>query len=193
MLAHSLRVAWKVLSRRRFYTAISLAGVAFTLLVLLVAAAMLDSLFGTRAPETRADRTLGAYAMTLRSENWSTGGAAGYGFLDREARDLDGVERMSIYQKPHSVVSYVDGRKITSALKRADGEYWQILAFDFLEGGPFTAADDRAGNAVAVINRTTRERFFGGAPALGRELEADGQRFRVVGVVEDVPYLRLNA
>lgn len=193
MLAHSLRLAWKVLSRRRFYTAISLAGVAFTLLVLLVAAAMLDAVLGTRAPEIHADRTLGAYAMTLRGENWSMGAAAGYGFLDREARGLDGVERMSIHQKPQSAVSYVDGRKITSALKRTDGEYWRILAFDFLEGGPFSEADDRAGNAVAVINRTSRERFFGGAPALGRELEADGQRFRVVGVVEDVPFLRLNA
>lgn len=193
MLIHSLRLAWKVLSRRRFYTAISLAGVAFTLLVLLVAAAMLDSVFGARAPESRADRTLGAYAMTLRGENWTTGAAAGYGFLDREARNLDGVERMSIHQKPQSVVSYVDGRKITSQLKRADGDYWQILDFRFLEGGPFTAADDAAGNAVAVINATTRERFFRGEPALGRDLEADGQRFRVVGVVDDVSFMRMNA
>lgn len=193
MLAHSLRLAWKVLSRRRFYTAISLAGVAFTLLVLLVAAAMLDSVLGARAPEVHADRTLGVYAMTLEGENWSTGAAAGYGFLDREARGLDGVERMAILQKPHSAVSYVDGRKITSALKRTDGEYWKVLAFDFLEGGPFTEADDRAGNAVAVINATTRQRFFSGAPALGRELEVDGQRFRVVGVVRDVSFMRLNA
>lgn len=193
MLTHSLRLAWKVLSRRRFYTAISLAGVAFTLLVLLVAAAMLDSMLGARPPEVHADRTLGVYAMTLEGENWSTGAAAGYGFLDREARGLDGVERMAILQKPQSVVSYVDGRKITSALKRTDGEYWKILAFDFLEGGPFTEADDRAGHAVAVINATTRQRFFGGAPALGRELEADGQRFRVVGVVRDVSFMRLNA
>ena len=193
MLVHSLRVAWKVLSRRRFYTAISLAGVAFTLLVLLVAAAMLDSVLGTQAPEVNARRTLGAYAMTLRGEHWTTGAAAGYGFLNREARNLDGVERMSIHQKPQTVVSYVDGRKITSSLKRTDGEYWNILRFDFLEGGPFAEADDRAGNSVAVINATTRRRFFGSAPALGRDIEADGQRFRVVGVVKDVSFMRLSS
>jgi putative ABC transport system permease protein len=192
MLLHSLRVAWKVLSRRRFYTAISLAGVAFTLLILLVAAAMLDSILGTQAPEVNADRTLGAYEMTMKGEHWTTGAAAGYGFLNREARDLDGVERMAILQKPQTVVSYVDGRKISSYLKRTDGEYWKILRFDFLEGGPFADADDQAGNSVAVINETTRSRFFEGGPALGRELEADGQRFRVVGVVKDVPFLRLT-
>ena len=43
---------------------------------------------------------------------------------------------------------------------------------------------------MAVINATTRERFFGGAPAVGRTLEADAQRFTVVGVVEDVAALR---
>jgi putative ABC transport system permease protein len=41
-----------------------------------------------------------------------------------------------------------------------------------------------------VINETTRERFFGGGPAVGKSIEADGQRFRVVGVVRDVPVLR---
>jgi putative ABC transport system permease protein len=44
---------------------------------------------------------------------------------------------------------------------------------------------------VAVINENTRRRFFGGAPALGRPLELDGQRFRVVGVVPNVPALRI--
>ena len=43
---------------------------------------------------------------------------------------------------------------------------------------------------MAVINATTRERFFGGRPAVGQTIEADGQRFRVVGVVEDVSELR---
>ena len=44
---------------------------------------------------------------------------------------------------------------------------------------------------VAVINDATRQRFFGGQPALGRTIEADGQRFTVVGVVPDVPILRM--
>jgi putative ABC transport system permease protein len=46
---------------------------------------------------------------------------------------------------------------------------------------------------VAVISATTRDRFFGGAPAVGKTLEADGQHFRVVGVVPDVPIVRYVA
>jgi putative ABC transport system permease protein len=41
-----------------------------------------------------------------------------------------------------------------------------------------------------VINATTRQRFFEGQPAVGRTLEADGQRFRIVGVVKDVSEAR---
>jgi putative ABC transport system permease protein len=44
---------------------------------------------------------------------------------------------------------------------------------------------------VAVINESTRTKFFGGANALGRAIEVNGQRFQVVGVVRDVPILRL--
>jgi putative ABC transport system permease protein len=66
-----------------------------------------------------------------------------------------------------------------------------VLDFRFVEGGPFTQADVDGHRMVAVINESTRQRFFGNRPALGRTFEADGQRFTVVGVVPDVPILRL--
>ena len=66
------------------------------------------------------------------------------------------------------------------------------MRFDFLEGAPFTTADLDAHRMVAVINESTRRKFFGdGARAVGRTIEVDGQRFQVMGVVRDVPILRL--
>ena len=56
MLRNYLKVALKVLLRRKFYTFISLFGIAFTLVVLTVAAALLDHVFGPLPPETRAAR-----------------------------------------------------------------------------------------------------------------------------------------
>jgi putative ABC transport system permease protein len=78
-------------------------------------------------------------------------------------------------------------------LRRTYGEFWRVLAFDFVEGEPFTAADEENGRRVAVISETTRQRFFDGRPAVGKTLEADGQSFRVVGVVRDVPVLRYSS
>jgi putative ABC transport system permease protein len=195
MLRNYLKMALKVLARRKFFTFISLFGISITLLVLLVATAMLDQIFAPQKPETRSDRTLGIYQTTLRGENATYNGTSGYGMLDRILdglpEEVPAVERISIFSgEPDTVISYVGGRKIESDLKRTDGAYWQILDHDFVEGGAFTAEDEASARHVAVINESTRDRFFGRVSAVGRTFEADGQRFRV-GVVRDVPVLRL--
>jgi putative ABC transport system permease protein len=75
-------------------------------------------------------------------------------------------------------------------MKRTDGAFWRVFDFTFLEGGPYGPADVDEARFVAVINRATRERIFGPATAVGKTFEADGQSFRVVGVVENVPDIR---
>ncbi len=193
MLKNYLKVALKVLARRKFFTFISLFGISLTLLVLLVATAILDHALAPHSPETRSDRTLGVYFLKMQGPQMTSSTEPGYGFLHRYVRplaSLPGVEKVSIVSTPQPVISYPGGRKVESRLRRADGEFWQILDFTFLEGGPFTGEDEKNANFVAVITESTRRRFFGGPPALGRTIEADGQRFRVVGVVPDVSDLR---
>jgi putative ABC transport system permease protein len=194
MIRNYLKVAWKVLLRRKFFTFISLFGISITLVVLMVATAMLDHLLSPHAPEVLGRRTLGIYLMAMTGEHSTRSGFAGYKFLDQYIRpmaELPGVESVAVVSMPSTVISFLNGRRIESDFKRTDGEFWRVLRFEFLEGAPFTADDDRNARFVAVINETTRQKFFGGATAVGKTIEADGQRFRVVGVVKDVPSLRL--
>jgi putative ABC transport system permease protein len=196
MIKNYFKVALKVLGRRKFFTFISLFGISITLLVLLVATALLDYVFAARTPEVHADRMLGVYALSMEGDGNIWGSPPGYAFLERTVRPLaklPNVERISYVTGGMTVASYLNGRKIESSLRRTDGEFWRMLDFDFLEGGPFTVADNENGRFVAVINETTRKRFFDGRPAVGKVIEADGQRFRVVGVVRDVPVLRYGS
>lgn len=192
MLKNYLKIAFKVFLRRKFFTFISLFAISFTLVVLMVAVALLDHTFAPHAPETKQDRTLGLFFMEMKSPDdhstWNS--AAGYGFLDRYVRTLPNVERVSIFSEPELIHSYQKGEKIPAYIKRTDGAFWQILEFRFLEGGPYTETDDKNGNAVAVINEAMRTKFFGNDTAVGKMIEADGQNFRVVGVVANVPFLR---
>ena len=190
MLTHYLVLAVKVLLRRKFFTFISLFGISFTLLVLTVVAALFDQSFGPGAEEPLQARTLYAGRAVMYGDNNTWSSNAGFKLFDRYARELPGVERLSLYQNSRTVHSYLDGRKVSSGLKRTDDEFWRILQFEFLEGGPYGTADVAEARFVAVINRTTRQRLFDGRDAVGKSLEADGQRFRVVGVVEDVSELR---
>jgi putative ABC transport system permease protein len=190
MLKNYLKIALKVLVRRKFFTFISLFGISFTLVVLMVVTALFDHMLAPMAPESRQDRFVGVYRAAMFSDRGGWFGQAGYKLFDKYARGLEGVERLSIFTGGGNTASYLNGQKISSTLKRTDGEFWQILDFTFLEGAPYTAADVENAAFVAVINQTTKQRFFGDGPAVGRSLEADGQRFRVVGVVTDVSRVR---
>lgn len=191
MLANYLVVAYKVLLRRKFFAFVSLFAVTVTLVVLTVCAAVVDHGFGPVPPETRADRTLYVFGARLEGERNVVSAGPGYGLLDRYERDLPGVERMSIVGGAAVRQVYRDAGRVSLHVKRTDADFWRILEFRFLEGGPFTADDDRDGNRVAVISDATRRSLFDGAPAVGRTVDLDGATYRVVGVVPDVPADRI--
>lgn len=190
MLTNYIKIALKVLGRRKFFTFISLFGISFTLLVLMVATAMLDNVFAPRAPESKFDRVLGVYRLGMHGPHFNTTGNPGYRFIKEYMLDLPGAEATSVFSGEFGFAMYHEGRKIETHMRRTDGAYWRILDFDFVEGGPFTEADNANANFVAVITDDMRKKLYGGAPALGKTFEADGQRFRVVGVVRAVPITR---
>ena len=190
MLKNYIKIALKVLRRRKFFTFISLFAISFTLVVLMVATAILDHLFAPMPPESNLDRTLGVFYMEMKGPKSTWSGNPGYGFLNKYVRGLSNVEQFSIFSEQKTVTSYVKGAEIKSFLKRTDGTYWKILNFTFIEGRPLIDDDDNNANYVAVISEATREKFFGNGSALGKFIEADRQSFQVVGVVQNVPELR---
>ncbi len=193
MLKNYLKIAFKVFLRRKFFTFISLFGIALTLIVLVVAVALWDHVFGPQPPETDANRLITLYFVHARGPSGhNTSGPAGYMFHDRYVRTLKEPERISVHAIFLPTISYRNGAEIKSWLKNVDGEFWRVFRFNFLEGAPFSSEDEKSGNRVAVINETTRRRFFGDGNAIGQMIELDRQSFRVVGVVSDVPMLRLT-
>jgi len=191
MLRHYLTMTLAVLKRRPFYTAISLFGISFTLLVLMVVTAIADHALAPMAPESRQPRMLGVHSARMFGPNSAWLSDGGYMLFDKYARNLPGVEALTIFSGSNTVSTYLGDQRITSNLKRTDGAFWRVFDFTFLEGSPYSQADVDDARFVAVISRDSRDRLFGGQPALGKTFEADGQTFRVVGVVENVPDIRL--
>jgi putative ABC transport system permease protein len=67
------------------------------------------------------------------------------------------------------------------------------MDFKFIEGKPFNDEDVKNINQVAVINEATKEKYFGEESALGKFIEADWKKYKVIGVVKDVPIIRILA
>jgi putative ABC transport system permease protein len=190
MLKNYLKMAIKVLLRRKFYTFISLFGIAFTLIVLMVVVALFDHIFAPFPPEVNQERTLFCLRLNGRGPHALNSGP-GFGLLDRFARNIPNVEATSFCTQSRSETSDRNKAGIGFFIKHTDSEFWRIFRFNFLEGAPFSKDDADNGRFVAVINEATRQRLFGDESAVGKTIELGEQRFRVSGVVANVAIMRI--
>jgi putative ABC transport system permease protein len=191
MLLSYFKIAWKVLQRRKFFTFISLFGISFTLMILLVVYAMYDHTVGPHTPEKRVDRLLFVTHLGLWSPNSQGNSNPSYSFLNRYVRPLRTPEKVALATAGGYAVAYVGNTKLKLSQKGTDGVFWQVLDFDFVAGRPYSVQEVGTDARVAVINESTARRYFGAvAGAVGRTIEADGTGYRVVGVVRDVPAAR---
>jgi putative ABC transport system permease protein len=206
MLRNYLLTAYKVFMRRKLFTAINLACIVLTLVVLMVITALLQTAFFPSGVEGRSARMLQVYGIRSFSADYSSLRTTlmGYKAIDAAlkplARDPDsGVERVAAFTVPTSVSVYQGDRVSELDVRRVDADYWRILDFTLLAGRLPDAGDDQAGRMVAVVNASTARRLFGNAAgvghavghAVGRTIAAGGQHFKVIGVVEDA--LQINA
>ncbi|MCA8830799.1 ABC transporter permease [Hymenobacter pini] len=196
MLLSHLKIAWKVLLRRKFFTFISLFGISFTLMILLVVYALYDHTVGPHTPEKKVDRLLFINRATilLKNDNGTNNGTISYSFLERYVRPLRTPERVSISTYFGSTAAYVGNQKLDVDLKYTDGQFWQVLDFNFVAGRPYTMQEVQSGAHVAVINERTCRAYFGTTrDVLGKTIETDRVRYQVIGVVQDVPGMRFNS
>jgi len=187
------KLALKVLGRRKFFTFISLFGISMTLVVLMVATAVLDNFFAPRAPESRFGRVLTITRVTARGPDETQSMEPGYALLDGWMRPLHDVERTSIFSNIQSTAIYRGDSRIDTDVKHTDGDYWKILDFHFLEGRPYSANEDASGAHVAVITDSLRHKLFDDASAVGKTFVLDGDSYTVIGVVPRVSLTRLAA
>lgn len=188
-----LKLAFKVLGRRKVFTFISLFGITMTLVVLVVATSIIDDTFEPRQPESRFDRVLTVSVVSMKGPNSTETMNPGFGFVHDYVYTMPDIEAAAAFSDAAPIVIYRTNGHFDARLKRTDAAYWRILNFRFLEGRPFTADEEQRGALVAVITTGLRKRIFEDRPALGQNIEIDGRNFRVIGVVPDVPITRFAA
>ena len=189
MLANYLKISIAVLMRRKFLTFVNLFGATLTLTVLVVAYALFDGVISPSGAQHRQNQMLLITRLSLENtqlENrWSS--FLGQAFFERHVATLETPDKISYATMPNDSTSYLDGRKITSQMRRTDAAYWEILEFDVIDGRVLSADDVALGSSVAVINEATAEAFFGAAAVIGETITVGPESFEVVGVVANEP------
>ena len=182
MLLSYLKIAWKVLQRRKFFTFISLFGISFTLMILLVVYAFYDYSVGAQTPEKRVDRLLFTSEMAIWGPNTENMSSPSYSFLEHYIRPLRTPEKISISSAGRSTtVAYVGNTKLKLDQRYTDAEFWQLLDFEFVEGRPYNGSEVHDAALVAVLNESTARNYFGTTRGVvGRTIVTDEIRYRVV-------------
>jgi putative ABC transport system permease protein len=194
MFSNYLKMTIAVMKRRKFYTFISLFGISFTLLVLIVLASFLDHLLGPNYPEARRDRTIYIQLSEKRNsvKGWTNSGPMSFSFAQKYVKTLKTPEKVAIASTPNTINTYIGGKKLKLWFKHTDAEFWEVTDFEFLEGKPYTQREIDNNEYGIVINDGTRDNCFGkGASAVGKTMEVDNVTYRVIGVVRGCPITRM--
>ena len=194
MIANYIKIAWKVLLRHPFYTFITLFGISLTLTVLMVLTSFIDHLIGSHYPETKRNRTLyiETMSMTAPDGNSTTNGPMSYPFLTKFAKTLKTPERVTIYSDTRGSDAYVGAQKIKLDTKFTDADFWKVTEFQFLEGKPYNEQNIANGDYVAVITDGFKQQYFADdtEPVVGKTVEIETIRYRIIGVVRGSPITR---
>jgi putative ABC transport system permease protein len=188
MLKNYMKIAWKVLLRRKFFTFISLFGISFTLTILMVITSMADKVFGAHPPLSAMPRVLFLEFLKAEKEDGSFNYSFfGYDFITKHVKTLHTPEKVGFYHHIERVNAYINNKKLYLDQKVTDDGFWEITDFEFLEGRGLTQNDLERANMVIVINENTKKEYFGAQTAYGKNIVVNGKTYQVVGVVKNVP------
>lgn len=193
MLRNYLKIAWKVLGRNRFFTFVSLFGISLTIGILLVLATLFDQITGKHYPENPNSHSL--YVSSVQQSDgegssWRSG--PGFALIDKYIKKLQSPKRIALISNGKTTNSFVGDKKISLNLKLTCEVYWDMHKYIFIEGKAFQKQHVDEKDYVAVISRATRDAYFGeGVSALGKVIETDNTKYKVLGVVENVSEARI--
>ncbi|WP_109699336.1 ABC transporter permease [Chitinophaga deserti] len=196
MLTNYFKIAIAVLKRRKFFTFISLFGISFSLTILMVLTSVSDHLVSSSYPDVNRDRNLYSLQLMLSApaRQGQNTGPYSYHFLQTYVAPMKTPEAVAISSFFSPSNTYVNNRKLVINIKYTNAGFWEVMQFNFLEGKAYSQAQIDAGERVAVITESTRDKYFGqGVTAVGKMLETDNQQYRVIGVVKSVPVTQLFA
>jgi putative ABC transport system permease protein len=191
MFKNYLLLSLKVLKRKPFYTFISLFGISFTLMILMLLTSLFDATLGDNQPLTHRDRmvvvpmlertrtetdtimkidTIALESAVVRYDTSYTyedeivsnsNGPMSYKFVTENLTNLEEAEKFSFWSSNSDINGYLDGRKFSFSSYYVNAGYWDVFDFKFLHGDRLNEQDDKDANKVVVITDKAAKTYFG--------------------------------
>lgn len=194
MLKNYFKQAWTLMRQNRLFTGIYVVGTGLSIALVMTLFIIFYVKFGPVYPEYNRDRTLVLKPLKRypkgKPENWNIYGGVAYYVVDQMLPGLPHVERVAgsvIDFLGDYQVSATDVKPFKATPRFANGAFWKVFSFRFVDGQPFTQEDVEAKAQVAVIGESLAKRLFAATEGVtGRHFSFNGRDYRVCGVVRDV-------
>ncbi len=214
MISNYIKMALRVMGRKKFFTAITLFGISFTLAILMILVSFLETEVGQTKPLTDKESIVVLPTLELRQMYYDTiytydtsyvngemvldssytvdeagqsnsNSELAMTYLQRHFDDLPNVRLKTFFSDANVFNAYVNNSKVVMSTVYADAGFWDVFDFEFTEGFGFSQSAIDQAEPVAVITTELADQYFGKEEnVLGEFVELDGQDLKVIGVVE---------
>src|SRR5687768_15848346 len=123
MLKNYFKIAFRVMMRQKFFTAVSIFGISFTIMIFSITAGIVHLFFGDVAPAVNRSRTLYFEGFAFPKND----GGATNAFYN-EVKKIDDIERLTIFNHGYTGTFDNDKKTILSTAF-ADEEIWNLYQF----------------------------------------------------------------
>jgi putative ABC transport system permease protein len=186
MFQNHLKLAWRSLSRDRFYTLLNGLGLAVGMAVALLVFLWVNDEMSFDDFHKKGDRIYRVVATWPTDPSMSAGAWTPQPFADAAREKVPGIEQVVRFWNVRGAALDFDEKRFgTSQFFLADSEIFKIFDFQFLHGHPGTAF--RFPNNV-VLTAGLAERIFGTTDVVGQPLKLFGTTpLTVSAVLADLP------
>ena len=215
MISNYIKLAWRVLGRRKFFTFISLFGISFTLGILMVIFSFLQGELGTNAPNSNKDDLVLIETLRLQRIYYDTipmidtvmvngtevfdttmetrrrgtsrwNSSMNNGIAEEFLSDLPSAINRTTFNADAQYDVYVNGVKLTLSTLFSDANYWDIFDHKIIAGRSFDQTDmDQVAQVTVISTKTAKEYFGSDEDVIDKEILIDGKNYKVIGMYQD--------
>ena len=194
MIRIYLKQAWELFRQNRLFSTIYIIGTGLSIALVMTLFIIFYVKFAPVYPEYNRERTLVVKATKRnpkgQPQNWNINNGIAYWAVDGLLAEVPHVEAVAGSMLDiwgNNQVSATDVKPFKVVPHYANGAFWQVFSFRFLEGRPFTREEVEAKEKVAVLSESLAKRLFATTRGLAeRHFSFNGQDYRILGVVQDV-------